>query len=202
MKCIEEALEKLHKEYQIPHVVVTSIRDPISPGTISIIGSTARSDFSSRIFKISVPSIDCFFSGTGDMFAGLTVVRLREAIANSGLLGRKSWISPDEVSATSLPLAQAIEKVLGSMQAVLEKTKQTRDKELQTLGGPMGVLERERGSDKKLKLRMSKAAEVRIVRCLEDLRNPAKEFKAIGLQDNSRAEDEVEETGILPETLL
>ena len=200
-QAIEEAIGTLHKEYQVPHIVVTSIRDPTTPGLISIIGSTARSDFSPRIFKISVSSIDCYFSGTGDMFAGLTVVRLREAVIRSHLLAKKGWVSPDDVPATSLPLAQATEKVLESLQAVLEKTKHARDEELERLGGPMGVLEKERDSEKKLRLRTSKAAEVRVVRCLNDLRSPVGQFKAVSLEDKGPGEDDKETAGTLPETM-
>ena len=187
---LEEAIRTLHKEYRVPHIVVTSAHDPTSPSTISIIGSTARADSSPRIFKVSVPSIDCFFSGTGDMFAGLTVVRLREAVAKDQLLGEKSWMSPDDVLATQLPLAQATEKVLGSMQLVLEKTKLARDQELKRMRGPLGVMEKERDSEKRTRLRMSKAAEVRITRCLEDLRSPDTRWKALALGEERLADGE------------
>lgn len=148
---------------------------------MSVIGSTARTDLSPRIFKIDVPAIDCFFSGTGDMFAALTVVRLREAITEVNLSGTKSWISPDNVKATDLPLAKAAEKVIGSMHAILAKTKEARDKELEGMGGPLGVMEKEKDSEKRSGLRRTKAAEVRVVRCLEDLRSPRTDWKAEAL---------------------
>ena len=171
-------MAKLHKEHRLPHIVVTSVRfDPTSP-IISVVGSTARSDGSPRLFKIDVPSIDCFFSGTGDMFAALTVVRLRQAVANESLARSKSWISPDETEAVQLPLAKAIEKVLGSMQSVLEKTKKARDDVLQSMEGPLGAMEKEKGSEKRMHLRRTKAAEVRVVRNLADLREPEIKFQA------------------------
>ncbi|KAG8526871.1 uncharacterized protein KY384_008300 [Bacidia gigantensis] len=180
---LKEAIAKLHKAYRVPHIIVTSIRNAESPSVISIVGSTARSDLSPRIFKIDVPEIDCFFSGTGDMFAALIIVRLREAITHSGLGGQKSWVSLDDVQAEVLPLAKAAEKVLGSMQAVLEKTKQARDKDLEQMSGPLGVMEKEKDSEKRQGLRKTKAAEVRVVRCLSDLREPQLTFEAHSVEE-------------------
>ena len=148
---------------------------------MSIIGSTARSDSSPRIFKIDVPAIDCFFSGTGDMFAALTVVRLREAITQANLNNIKSWVSPDEVEAVDLPLAKAAEKVLGSMHTVLSKTKEARDKELD---GMAAVMEKEKDSEKRIWLRKTKAAEVKVVRCIGDLRDPSCDWKVDAFDEN------------------
>lgn len=160
---------------------------------MSVIGSTARADFSPRIFKIDVPAIDCFFSGTGDMFAALTVVRLREAATEANLSGTKSWVSSDDIEATELPLAKAVEKVIGSMHAILVKTKEARDRELGGMGGPLGVMEKEKDSEKRLGLRRTKAAEVRVVRCLEDLRSPRTDWKAEALAGDKG--QTTEETG-------
>ena len=61
-----------------------------------------------RLFKITFPAIDCYFSGTGDMFGALTVVRMRETVhATPGLDAVPSWISDDSVDALDLPLARA-----------------------------------------------------------------------------------------------
>lgn len=120
------------------------------------------------------------------MLAALTVARLREATATNGLDAVKSWLSPDEVEATDLPLAKATEKVLGSMQAILLKTKQARDEELAQVEE-----EREREplalegapaeeGKKRMRLRMTKAAEVKVVRNLADLRFPEVEWRAEG----------------------
>ena len=149
-----------------------------------------RTDCSPRLFKIDVPAIDCFFSGTGDMFAALTVARLREAIADRNLASTKSWISPDDVEAVDLPLAKAAEKVLGSMQAVLEKTKKARDETLESMGGPMGAIEKD--SEKGLHLRKTKAAEVRVVRNQFDLRDPQVTYRAQSLRSEG-AGDEFED---------
>ncbi|KAI9759615.1 MAG: putative pyridoxal kinase, partial [Candelina submexicana] len=185
LKSLITAVTHLHKIHRIPHILVTSVRLPssssdISTPTLSVIGSTARTDLSPRIFRITVPAIDCFFSGTGDMFAALLVVRLREAVIASNLLSTKSWVSPDDVCTTDLPLARAAEKVLASMQAVLEKTKIARDEALSegAMGGPLGTMEKEKDSGKRGHLRRTKAAEVRIVRNVADLREPVVRWKA------------------------
>ncbi|KZF25909.1 Ribokinase-like protein [Xylona heveae TC161] len=178
---LKEAISVLHFQYMVPHVVVTSISFDSSSPVLSVVGSTLRSDRSPRIFRIDVPAIDCFFSGTGDMFAALMVVRLREAATAAGLTHKKSWISPDDVEQVELPLAKAAEKVLSSMQSVLEKTKIARDKELEELGGPLGALEREKDSEKRLHLRHTKAAEIRLVRNVKYLREPEVKVSAVPL---------------------
>ena len=115
------------------------------------------------------------------MFAALTVVRLREAITQANLNNAKSWVSPDEVEAVDLPLAKAAEKVLGSMHTVLAKTKEARDRELEAMSGRM---EQEKDSEKRVWLRKTKAAEVRVVRCLGDLREPKCDWKAEAFSEN------------------
>ena len=111
------------------------------------------------------------------MFAALTVARLREAAAAAGLHTVQSWLSPDEVVALDLPLANAAEKVVGSMHAILLKTKKARDEALaaeRPLGDAdaAGEAEEEKEKERRLKLRMVQAAEVRVVRHVEDLRHP------------------------------
>ena len=137
-----------------------------------------KQDASPRLFKIDAPEIDCFFSGTGDMFAALTLVRLRESVVNAGFERVKFWLSPDEVEATSVPLAEAVEKVMGSMQGVLRRTKVDRDAALEGLKGTMA---QEEGSEKRFWLRQTKASEVRLVRNQDLLRHPDMQFKAEAL---------------------
>ncbi|KAL8999459.1 MAG: hypothetical protein Q9169_001664 [Polycauliona sp. 2 TL-2023] len=178
---LAKAVTKLHQDYRVPHIIVTSVRfDPLSP-VISVVGSTSRADGSPRLFKVDIPAIDCFFSGTGDMFAALTVVRLREAVSDEGLFALKAWKSPDKIDALHLPLSRTVEKVLGSMHAILQKTKVARDAELKKMSGPQGALEKD--SEKRLHLKKTKAAEVRIVRNLQDLREPVIHHRAQALDE-------------------
>ena len=171
LETLATALHILHKTYGIPHIIITSVRFPCSTSpteTISVIGSTATSAFVPRIFSVSVPAISCFFSGTGDMFAALTVCRLREAVAAvPGLSHKHGWVSDDDVAAMELPLCVAVEKVLGSMQKILGKTRLERDRILD--GYTEAQLEGQAG-----RVLKSKAAEVRLVRNLADL-HPSKD---------------------------
>ncbi len=80
-----------------------------------------------------------------------------------------------------LPLAKAAEKVLGSMHTVLSKTKEARDRELEAMSGRM---EQEKDSEKRVWLRQTKAAEVRVVRYLGDLREPKCDWKAEAFDEN------------------
>ena len=180
METLKEAITKLHEQYRIPHVLITSISLP-SPGaepSLSVVGSTMTSTAAPRIFGVKIPAIDCFFSGTGDMFAALMLVRLREAIfEREGLSEKDSWVSEDDVEATDLPLARATEKVLASMHYVLTKTKEKRDAILEKYNS--SLLGRGEEDDmKKFHLVKSKAAEVALVRNVEALKNPDVKFRA------------------------
>lgn len=184
---LAEAITTIHKTYSVPHVIITSVQlsnldqQPSTtppPNNLTVIGSTTQSTGSPRLFRIDVPALDCFFSGTGDMFAALMVARLREAVVDTPALGAvKSWVSPDGVRATDLPLARAAVKVLASMHSVLEKTLEARERELE--GGTVGVEgvgEEERA--RLVHLRRTKAAEVRLVRNVRFLREPVVQFEA------------------------
>lgn len=206
LRNLTEAITEIHRIYSVPHVVVTSAQlsnlshsaatPSTPPSVLTVIGSTIRSDGSPRLFRIDVPALDCFFNGTGDMFAALTVARLREAVfaADPTLRHTKSWISPDDIVPTSLPLARATEKVLASMHSVLEKTMEARDLELRAgniTAGADGTATTATAGDtasdgshehsasedaqKREHLWRTKAAEVRLVRNVKLLRNPVVE---------------------------
>lgn len=179
METLKEAITKLHAEYRIPHIMITSISLP-TPGaepSLSVVGSTMTSTAAPRLFGVQIPAIDCFFSGTGDMFAALMLVRLREAVFEiEGLANKNAWVSGDDVEATALPLAKATEKVLASMHEVLTKTKEKRDEEIEKYHAR--VQGRGEEDSKRLHLAESKAAEVRLVRNLEALKNPVIRFRA------------------------
>jgi pyridoxine kinase len=129
------AIETLHAQYKLPHILVTSIRLPASQSptlssleqdlsgaaTLSVVGSSCTADGKPRIFSITVPALPIFFSGTGDMFAALMVARLQQEACAAGLLGVASWRSSDGVVAEELPLAKAAEvRVVKNAQALRE----------------------------------------------------------------------------------
>jgi pyridoxine kinase len=186
---LANAISMLHINYQIPHIIVTSIRLTPDTPSLSVIGSTARADKTPRLFKIDVPALPCFFSGTGDMFAALIVVRLREACLQAGVANRTSWTSPDEVPATELPLAKAAEKVLASIQMVLEKTLEARDAEIarisadgKEMSSSAGIDAGTNGESQRRHLAETKAAEVRLIRNVKDLWQPEDRYKATELE--------------------
>ncbi|RDL36742.1 putative pyridoxal kinase [Venustampulla echinocandica] len=179
METLKEAITTLHERYRIPHIMITSISLPNPEGTasLSVVGSTFTSGAKPRIFGVKIPVIDCFFSGTGDMFAALLLVRLREAVnAMEGLMQKAAWVSDDDVEATELPLAKATEKVLASMHEVLKKTKEKRDEEWNKFQNRVTGL----GEDDEQTIRVvkAKAAEVRLVRNLGCLKHPDVRFRA------------------------
>jgi pyridoxine kinase len=106
------------------------------------------------------------------MFAALMVARLREAVTAAGdhVRTAPSWVSPDTVPATDLPLAHATVKVLASMHSVLERTLQARNAELVASAPPNGAGSHD--EEKQERLRRTKAAEVRLVRNAQFLRDP------------------------------
>lgn len=186
LNSMHTAIQTLHATHNIPHVLVTSIRLPSSSSAtpssaendlsasakLSVVGSTRTCDGSPRLFRITVPSLPIFFSGTGDMFAALMVARLRQAAAEANLLEKRSWLSPDDVAPKELPLARAAERVLASMHAVLKDTAARyehvageSEKE-----GAQGFTTEE--AETARHLRLTKAAEVRVVRGAKWLRDP------------------------------
>lgn len=190
MTSLTRAIEVIHTKYGVPHIVLTSVSldnnhndedhhdsASSSPGrTLSVVGSTmTASTRKPRAFKIRFPAIDAYFSGTGDMFAALMVVRMRQAVtAAAGNLGQTgSWLSPDDVDALDLPLARAAERVLASMHEVLAATCESMKAEVKRAEADIGG-----GDEKRMHLARSKAAELRLVRHLGSLREPVVEFKA------------------------
>lgn len=237
LKSLATAIEVLHKTYQVPHVIITSLRltrdnHTISPRvptrpsskagtgthtpsesqpltaatshpstwatcnpssnpqapvqeqdveTLTIIGSTATSDHKARLFRIDTPQLPLFFSGTGDMFAALTIPRLIEAVRagstpDSDLHATPSWRSPDAVPATELPLAKACQKVLASMQAVLTKTADACRDKMEVFEMRMGKVGAGLGGDaemeKRRHLALTQASEVQVVRHVGELLEP------------------------------
>lgn len=112
------------------------------------------------------------------MFAALMVARLREAVVAAGddLRTTKSWVSPDNVAPSNLPLARATIKVLSSMHDVLERTMEARDAELASSVSTQEDDASPEEQQKREHLRRTKAAEVRLVRNTQFLRDPKIQF--------------------------
>lgn len=166
---------------------------------ITIIGSTATSDFKPRLFRIDTPELPLFFSGTGDMFAALTIPRLIEAVhaastPDADLKSKPSWRSPDDVPADQLPLAKACQKVLASMQSILNKTTATcrekmaaYDMRAEKEGCGQGK-EAEEEKAKKRHLALMEASEVTVPRFLRELVDPPEleKFRPTAVKEGGR----------------
>ena len=88
---------------------------------------------------------------------------------SSSLLQRTSWQPPDEVAATSLPLAKAVEKVLASMHGVLTLTQNLFNVEIakDPLSNKVGEQD-----EVSMHLRRTRASEVRVVQGSPMMREP------------------------------
>ncbi|GAB7364422.1 hypothetical protein MBLNU230_g4963t1 [Neophaeotheca triangularis] len=200
------AIGVLHKEFGVPHVLITSVRLPSTgtstpvggeqgdlgrEGKLTVVGSSATEDRGCRLFRVTVPALPVFFSGTGDMLAALTVARFRQMVMKAGVLDKASWRSSDEVGATELPLAKATEMVLASMHAVLKDTAARYEEEVEQMSqerrrsGNEGIGE-EAGEDNERQrhMRLTRAAEVRVVRNVRHLRDPPEleDFRAVPVE--------------------
>ena len=186
MASLTKAIQALHSTYRVPHVVITSVNFANGDGAIpsrhlAVVGSSMAPDGSARLFKIVFPSIDCYFSGTGDVFGALVTARMREAVrAVPGLSDSPSWLSGGDVAAVDLPLARAVEKVLGSMHDVLTRTRDGMQAVVAKTNAQV-LTDDERTQGTGAHQIKSKAAELRLVQNLECLQNPRVLFKAEAL---------------------
>jgi len=171
IESLSRAIDEIHRIYKVPHVVVTSVTFTNGAEKMKCAGSSMTPSGVSRKFIFGVPIIDGFYSGTGDLFAALTLARLRQFSAEAGLLETKSWTPPEEVQALDLPLAKAIGVVLGSMHLVLEKTRDVRDRILASETGDVDAM----GAH----VRTTRASELRLVQCQKELVAPELAFKAV-----------------------
>ena len=167
---------------------------------LTVVGSTAKSDLTPRAFRIDVPAFPLFFSGTGDMFAALTLYRLRRqadatptaaTAADIGdgtfdlrndtgfychVIDRPRWVSEDSITdPTQLPLAKAVEQVLASMHAVLKDTanfaKHVAANRARRAASGIEK-QQQQMSEKECHLEDTKAAEVRVLGNIDNLKNP------------------------------
>lgn len=183
MDTLKQAIQVLHETYNIPHVVITSVKlseADHSANQLCVVGSTMTSFKQARLFKILFPAIDCYFCGTGDMFGALITTRMREAVnAVPGLRERSSWLSDDNVPVTELPLGRAAERTLASMHEVLSRT---RDAMPGVIERTKKTLSEEDNADvTKQHYVKTKAAELQLVRNLDCLRSPQQAFEVLGI---------------------
>jgi pyridoxine kinase len=188
----------LSEQSQAPQISLDDVEN------LTIIGSTATSDYKPRLFRIDTPQLPLFFSGTGDMFAALTIPRLIEAVqATPDLSSKPSWRSPDDVPAESLPLAKAAQKVLASMQACLAKTAETCHEKMAAYDALAEKEGRGQGDEaeeektRKRHLALMNASEVKVVRYVKELLDPPdlERFRPRAVYEKSRVPDVPDDMG-------
>lgn len=111
-----EVLRVLHTEFKTPNVVLSSVTLPGSDEIFSI-GSTISPSQSLRPFYYSYPALKSYFTGTGDLFAAMTIDRFYKYTD-----GKPTVLPGSDVAPVDLPLAKTVGEVLGVVQAVLART--------------------------------------------------------------------------------
>jgi pyridoxine kinase len=128
------------------------------------------------------------------MFAALTIPRLIEAVqAVPDLSSKPSWRSPDDVPATSLPLAIAAQKVLASMQAILAKTTETCHEKMKQYDARADKEGAGEADEKKRHLALMDASEVKVVRYVKELLDPPDLERFMPKAVEEKVPDEVRE---------
>lgn len=158
---VVKVLEKLHREFKIKHVVITSLKLKEEYGdNIVTVGSTAsfgQEPAEFQPFYFEYPSVDAYITGTGDLFTSIFVDRLHKYLSyeREGKLSKYREEARFEASQEKdLVLASTIGEVLGVVQAVIKRTAETpRLKQ-----GPAGVY----GN-----IRSMKNAELRLVQSID-----------------------------------
>ncbi|CAN9279156.1 unnamed protein product [Alternaria alternata] len=174
---LDSATSQPGSQPQAPQIDLNDVEN------LTIIGSTATSDYKPRLFRIDTPQLPLFFSGTGDMFAALTIPRLIEAVHAAStpefnLHAKSSWRSPDHVSAEELPLAKACQKVLASMQAILTRTTSVCQEKMAAYDARAAKEGRGEGDEadeeisKKRHLALMNASEVTVPRYVKEMLDP------------------------------
>lgn len=220
LESMAQAIGKLHSVHRVPHVLITSIALPPTqantplPGQegsgesakLSVIGSTATSEMKPRLFRITIPKLPVFFSGTGDMFAATLVARLRQATQQAGVMNKPNWRSDDDVAGPDLPLANATERVLASMHAILQDTAKHYEAKVSQWDEETKLQEgtgeeAEKSQETQRHLMLTRAAEVRVVRNSKLLREPPhlQDFKAQAVEVDVEVEEDAkpDELGVL-----
>ncbi|KAG5439892.1 hypothetical protein PCANB_000174 [Pneumocystis canis] len=152
-------IETLHKKYALKHIVITSVQFNDDKENLHIIASSCRSDYTPRIIKITVPFCDYVFVGTGDLFSALILARFGDNMKS---------LPSDEILAISIPLKNALEIAVSSVQAVIQNT----IKSIQETGV---------NQKNQSKIEITKSNELRIIQSQDELKHPTIKYKAVVL---------------------
>lgn len=136
-----ETLQVLHTEYKVPNVVLSSVTLPGSDLIYSIGSTVCPTTNAPRAFFYAYPALKSYFTGTGDLFAAMTIDRFHKYTG-----GHPTTLPAATVPAVDLPLAKTVGEVLGVVQGVLARTWKNSSS-LTTNPGAVGNIESMRNSE-------------------------------------------------------
>lgn len=189
---MKAVLTKLHAEYGVPHVVITSLELPaddlakigaavtLPDGAqpMLLVGSTWDAEKKSpRPWFLQFPSHGEYFSGVGDLFAALTLARFSETPDDLPEAARASYASygtPAENECT-LPIARAITLAVASLQHVLLRTHKT----MVELGKEEGIdpFQPTHTASVEDRVKVMRMRELRIIQSAGDILHPTVHYR-------------------------
>lgn len=139
LESLQAVQEKLHKEYHVPHVIITSLAlppedlarlgasDTMPDGreAMVLVGSTWDQGLHSWFLQF--PCLGEYFSGVGDLFAALVLARFSTELDDLPEPARAAHaLEPTKSdNECTLPIARAVMLAVASLQHVLERTRAT-----------------------------------------------------------------------------
>ncbi|WFC94597.1 pyridoxal kinase [Malassezia brasiliensis] len=202
---LKAALTKLHVEYQVPHVLITSLeldKDdltaigampsmPDGKPAMLLVGSTWNTDTKElQPWFLQFPSLGEYFSGVGDLFSALTVARFMEHEEDVPAPARAAYDgydTPVEGECT-LPIARAVTLAVASLQQVLIRTARA----METLGKQEGLdpLQPSHLATEEDRVKIMRMRELRIIQSAGDILHPQQS----ALENLSKEDVSVDET--------
>ncbi|KAK9479488.1 Ribokinase-like protein [Lipomyces japonicus] len=179
---IDLALDKIYEKYAVPHIVISSIVLPSNKDRSEFIcaGQTIAPDGSKVKFYLTLPFIDAYFTGTGDLFAAIMTDRFHHYTAiktasNSNSL--QSWVKSE------LPFVRAVEDVSAIVQNVLINTARLTNAynqaEEQKVADSHGSYARPAIGTKERRIMDMKHSELRLIQSQDQIRNANVNVKAV-----------------------
>lgn len=187
IETLKAALTKLHDEYQVPHVLITSLelsKDdlnaigampsmPDGKPAMLLVGSTWNADTKElQPWFLQFPSLGEYFSGVGDLFSALTVARFMEYEEDVPAPARAAYDgygAPVEGECT-LPIARAVTLAVASLQQVLIRTARA----MEILGEQEGLdpLQPSHLASEEDRVKIMRMRELRIIQSADDILRP------------------------------
>ncbi|KAH3688685.1 hypothetical protein WICPIJ_000332 [Wickerhamomyces pijperi] len=116
LESLKVAVDTFNETYNIPNVVVTSVKLDNEPTHFYSIGSVRTTDGTYKTFYFKIPVIQASFSGSGDLFSGLLAVNYFKY--------SERYPEPvnDSTSLEAIPLFHSLNEVISIVDKVLQIT--------------------------------------------------------------------------------